>query len=115
MVVMYILLTVAIQHGNVYPAVLVTLTKVYFCCFVKEIGIENDRPVLAVRNIDCFCMLLMQKRPDDLRPPIVSIKIPVLRRIYSVYYQPAAARIKIGILWSDPEIYIYRGKVGMQR
>ncbi len=85
------LLAVAVEEGDVDAAAFIVVLKVDDVGFVEEIGIEDDRTVLAVRNRDGFGFALFEEFLNfvPVRVVIVFGKVPVVRRFFVPHDQAA--------------------------
>ena len=75
------LLTVAVEECDVDAATFVGVLKVDGVGFVEEIGIENDRAVLAMWNRNRFGAMLLEKLLNLVFVLVVVVfgKVPIIR------------------------------------
>ena len=85
------LLAVAVEEGDVDAAAFIGVVKIDDVGFVEEIGIEDDRTVLAVRNRDGFGSALLEEFLNfvPVRVVIVFGKVPVVWRFFVPHDQAA--------------------------
>ncbi len=71
----------AVEEGDVDAAAFIRVLKVDDVGFVEEIGIEDDRAVLAVRDGDGFGPTLFEKFLNFVSVLVVIVfgKVPVVR------------------------------------
>ena len=85
------LLAVAVEEGDVDPSTFVGVLKFDNISFVKEVGVEDNGPVLPVGNIDWACAAIFQKFLNLVFVLVIVIfgKIPVIGSFLIPHHQPA--------------------------
>ena len=80
----------AVEEGDVDAATFIIVVKVDDVSFVEEIGIEDDRAVLAVRNSNRFGPAVLQKFLNLVFVLVVIVfsKVPVIGRFLIPDHQP---------------------------
>jgi hypothetical protein len=85
------LLAVAVEEGNVDAAAFIGVLKVDDVGFVEEIGIEDDRTVLPVRDCDGFGSALFEELLNFVPVFVVIVfgEVPVVRSFFVPHDQAA--------------------------
>ena len=105
----------AVEEGHVDPAAFVEVLKLDDIGFVEEIGIEDDRAVLTVRNGDGFGSVLFQKFLNFVSVFVVIVfrKVPIVWSFLIPHHKPPVARVPVGFVGGDPKIHIHCSRVGV--
>ena len=84
-------LAVAVEEGDVDASTFIVVLKVDNVGFVEEVGIEDDRAVLAMRDRNRFGPGVLQKSLNLVFVLIVIVfgKVPIIGRFLIPHYQPA--------------------------
>ena len=109
-------LSVAVEEGDVDVAAFIVVLKFDDVGFVKEIGIEDERSILAMRNDDGFGSTLFEKLLNvvSVRIVIVFGKVPVVRGFFVPHDESPVFCVAIGFVRRDPKIDIDGNGVGVQ-
>ena len=110
---MHVMLTLTVEHRDVYPPIFIAGLKPQRCRRVKEIRIKDDRAVLSVRDIDSSRLLSSQEGLNDVRTTIVGVEVPGGRSVDVVNDQPSGCLVQVGVVRRDPEIHIHCCEVGV--
>ena len=81
----------AVEEGDVDSATFIIVVKVDNVGFVEEIGIEDDRAILAVRDSNRFGPAIIQKFLNLVFVLVVIVfgKVPVIGCFLIPHHQPA--------------------------
>jgi hypothetical protein len=84
-------LAVAIEESDVDASTFIVVLKVDNVGFVEEVGIEDDRAVLAMRDRNRFGPGVLQKSLNLVFVLVVIVfgKVPIIGRFLIPDYQPA--------------------------
>src|SRR5438067_2306067 len=107
--------SVTVEHSDVYAPILITGPESQSCRGVEEIGIENYRSIVPVRDVDSAGVLLLQEGSYEIRTAVVCGKVPRKRSVDIVDDKSAGWLIKVGIFRCDPEIHVHCREIGMKR
>ena len=109
------LLAVAVEEGDVDAAAFIRVLKVDDVGFVEEIGIEDGRAVLAVRNGDGLGSALFEKLLNFVVVLVVIVfgKVPVVRRFFVPHDETSVVYVAVRFVGGNPKIDIDRRCIGM--
>ena len=105
----------AVEEGDVDAAAFIGVVKVDDVGFVEEIGIEDDRAVLSVRDGDGFGSALFEKFLNFVPVLVVIVfgKVPVVWRFFVPHDQAAIGGVAVCFIGCNPKIHIHRCRIGM--
>src|SRR5205823_569085 len=102
-----VILAIAVEHRHVDTSVLIAALEAEPCRGVKQIRIEYDRPVLAIRNVYGASPLLPQKWINDVGATVVCVEVPGARGLDVIDDEPSGFLVQVGIVGSDPEVDVH--------
>src|SRR5438105_8327221 len=107
------MLTLTVEHRDVYPPIFIAGPEPQRRRRVEEIRIEDYRAVLSITDIDSTRLLSSQKGLNEVPTTIVCVEVPGGRSVDVVNDQPSGCLVQVGVVRRDPEIHIHCREVGV--